>query len=60
MNIFEKFLRGKAQEHDSEWRAAIKYGYDHFHGKELEEFLQIVDDIDEKRLTMRKKDGKKC
>ena len=60
--LFDSFLCKVARRQDDELRQAVKYGYDHFQGKELEQFLRIVDDVDEKRsgFVGSKKDEKRC
>lgn len=59
-NLFDAWLHKMAARQDDEWKQAIKYGYDHFKGKELERFFRFVDDIADERIAGRKKVEKKC
>jgi len=60
MKLLDNLFRLIARRQDDEWKAAVDYGYKHFHGKELEKFLRIVDDVDDERVVGTKKDEKKC
>lgn len=54
-NIFNVLMNKLAKRHDTEWKEAVKYAYEHYSGKELEDFLQIIDDIDQGGMQNNKK-----
>ena len=49
MQLFNSILKRFAEKRDNEWKEAIQYGYEHFKGKELDDFLALVDKIDDEK-----------
>jgi len=47
-----------ARRKDKEWKEATNYAYRHFKGQELQDFLQIINDIDDEKPVGKKNEKK--
>jgi len=58
MKPINHLLSWMARRKDREWKEATDYAYRHFQGQELQDFLRLINDIDDGRPAEKKVEKK--